>query len=67
MGENALNAKSVEALLFVHMGNDALNAKSAELLFAVDCRVHTAAAVCIPFVSDLNKLGIDQIVIQLYQ
>ena len=30
MGDNALNAKSVEALLIVYMGENALDAKSAE-------------------------------------
>jgi hypothetical protein len=32
MGDNALNAKSAEALLFVNMGDNAINAKSAEVL-----------------------------------
>ena len=36
MGDNALDAKSAEALLFVNMGDDALHAKSAEALLFVN-------------------------------
>jgi hypothetical protein len=32
MGDNAIDAKSAEALLFVNMGEYALNAKSAECM-----------------------------------